>query len=61
MTALNISNFGDLLSAPTDDDLKGTALGLLRLQKTYKISASSIADGFLNEKGSYRQVFSHLF
>lgn len=54
MSVLNISNYREYLSAPIDDDLKGTALGLLRLQKTYKMSVSNIADGFINQEGSYR-------
>lgn len=36
------------MTFPTDEDLKGAASALLRLQETYNLKAASIARGELN-------------
>lgn len=40
---------GNTLELPTRDDLKGAAAALIRLQATYDLDASDLADGFSRE------------
>lgn len=46
----NITNYRseNLLKFPTDEDLNGAAVALMRLQDTYKLDTSSVARGELN-------------
>jgi len=38
----------NMLKFPTDEDLNGAAVALMRLQDTYKLDTSSVARGELN-------------
>lgn len=55
--ARNLSRYRTILQFPTEEDLKGTAEALLRVQKTYNINASSIANGDFGDSSPYRLVF----
>lgn len=44
----NITRYRNLLDFPNEEDFRGAANGLKRLQKTYNITAASMADGILN-------------
>ncbi|XP_066993933.1 prolyl 4-hydroxylase subunit alpha-2 [Anabrus simplex] len=44
----NITNYRAVLKFPTDEDLNGAAVALMRLQDTYKLDTSSVARGELN-------------
>ncbi|CAD7090460.1 unnamed protein product [Hermetia illucens] len=44
----NITNFREVLKFPTDEDLNGAAVALMRLQDTYNLDTSSVARGELN-------------
>ncbi|XP_065371276.1 prolyl 4-hydroxylase subunit alpha-1 [Calliphora vicina] len=44
----NITNFRNILKFPSDEDLNGAAVALMRLQDTYNLETSSLAKGELN-------------
>jgi prolyl 4-hydroxylase len=44
----NITTFRDHLKFPSDEDLSGAAIALMRLQDTYKLDTASVARGELN-------------
>jgi len=44
----NITTFRDQLKFPSDEDLSGAAVALMRLQDTYKLDTASVARGELN-------------
>ncbi|XP_059621208.1 prolyl 4-hydroxylase subunit alpha-1-like isoform X1 [Phlebotomus argentipes] len=44
----NVTNYRNLLKFPTDEDLNGAAVALMRLQDTYKLDTASVARGELN-------------
>lgn len=44
----NITNYRNVLKFPSDEDLNGAAVALMRLQDTYNLDTSSLAKGFLN-------------
>lgn len=44
----NITNYRTVLKFPSDEDLNGAAVALMRLQDTYKLDTSSVARGELN-------------
>jgi prolyl 4-hydroxylase len=44
----NVSNYRSLLKFPTEEDLTGVAIGLIRLQDTYGLKTADLADGKLN-------------
>lgn len=46
--AKNMSTYREVLKFPTDEDLTGAAVALMRLQDTYKLETTSIARGELN-------------
>ena len=39
---------------PSDEDLKGAAVGLIRLQDTYKLDSNDLASGYID--GVYHKV-----
>lgn len=53
-TIANITKYRTLYEFPTETDLKGTALALLRIQKVYDISIKSIANGDYHDNQKYR-------
>lgn len=44
----NITQYRNVLKFPSDEDLNGAAVALLRLQDTYQLDTSSVARGKLN-------------
>lgn len=44
----NITNSRSDLKFPTDEDLNGAAVALMRLQDTYKLETAQVAKGVLN-------------
>lgn len=44
----NFTMHRNFLKFPSDEDLNGAAIALIRLQDTYKLETSSIARGELN-------------
>ncbi|XP_037950136.1 prolyl 4-hydroxylase subunit alpha-1 [Teleopsis dalmanni] len=44
----NITNYRSILKFPSDEDLNGAAVALMRLQDTYQLDTSSVARGELN-------------
>lgn len=44
----NVTDHRNLLKFPSDEDLNGAAVALMRLQDTYKLETASIARGELN-------------
>lgn len=46
----NVTNYRDILKFPTDEDLTGAAIALIRLQDTYNLETASLALGNLNGK-----------
>uniref|UniRef100_A0A1A9ZZL2 Uncharacterized protein n=1 Tax=Glossina pallidipes TaxID=7398 RepID=A0A1A9ZZL2_GLOPL len=44
----NITNYRNVLKFPSDEDLNGAAVALMRLQDTYNLDTSSVARGELN-------------
>ena len=44
----NITNYRNILKFPSDEDLNGAAVALMRLQDTYNLDTSSLARGELN-------------
>ncbi|RZF43753.1 hypothetical protein LSTR_LSTR009176 [Laodelphax striatellus] len=44
----NMSQYREVLKFPTDEDLNGAAVALMRLQDTYKLDTASVARGQLN-------------
>ncbi|XP_063244081.1 prolyl 4-hydroxylase subunit alpha-1 isoform X2 [Bacillus rossius redtenbacheri] len=44
----NLTQYHQVLKFPTDEDLNGAAVALMRLQDTYKLDTSSVARGELN-------------
>lgn len=44
----NVTNYRDVLKFPSDEDLNGAAVALMRLQDTYKLDTASVARGELN-------------
>lgn len=44
----NITQYRNVLKFPSDEDLTGAAVALLRLQDTYQLDTSSVARGKLN-------------
>jgi prolyl 4-hydroxylase len=44
----NISEYRGVLKFPSDEDLNGAAIALIRLQDTYNLDTSSISSGILN-------------
>lgn len=52
VTAFSDSNYG--VRYPTADDLSGAAIGLLRLQDTYRLDTRDLADGKIyQDQGNY--------
>ncbi|XP_065087046.1 prolyl 4-hydroxylase subunit alpha-1-like [Ochlerotatus camptorhynchus] len=45
---VNVTNYRDVLKFPSDEDLNGAAVALMRLQDTYKLDTASVARGELN-------------
>lgn len=45
---LNITTSRNDLKFPTDEDLNGAAVALMRLQDTYKLETAQVARGVLN-------------
>lgn len=56
--ARNLSRYRKILEFPTEEDLRGTAQALLRVQKTYNINVSRIANGDFGDGSQNRLVFS---
>lgn len=44
----NVTNHRSLLKFPSDEDLNGAAVALVRLQDTYKLDTAHVAQGILN-------------
>jgi prolyl 4-hydroxylase len=44
---------------PEDDDLEGAAVGLLRLQDTYKLKTSDLANGFVGASSVGKGLNAH--
>lgn len=44
----NITNYRKILKFPSDEDLNGAAVALMRLQDTYDLDTASVAKGQLN-------------
>ncbi|XP_058444730.1 prolyl 4-hydroxylase subunit alpha-1-like [Malaya genurostris] len=44
----NVTNYRDVLKFPSDEDLNGAAVALMRLQDTYNLDTASVARGELN-------------
>lgn len=44
----NLTDYRNGLKFPTDEDLNGAAVALMRLQDTYELETASIARGELN-------------
>ncbi|XP_071438685.1 prolyl 4-hydroxylase subunit alpha-1 [Hetaerina americana] len=44
----NITSYREVLKFPSDEDLNGAAVALMRLQDTYKLDTASVARGELN-------------
>lgn len=44
----NVTNHRALLKFPSDEDLNGAAVALVRLQDTYKLDTAHVAQGILN-------------
>uniref|UniRef100_A0A1B0CQR2 procollagen-proline 4-dioxygenase n=1 Tax=Lutzomyia longipalpis TaxID=7200 RepID=A0A1B0CQR2_LUTLO len=44
----NVTNYRNILPFPTEEDLNGAAVALMRLQDTYKLDTASVARGELN-------------
>ncbi|KAF7637053.1 hypothetical protein Mgra_00003444 [Meloidogyne graminicola] len=44
---------------PDDEDLDGAALGLLRLQETYKLSTKQLADGYVGDENVGKALTAH--
>lgn len=44
----NVTDNRNLLKFPSDEDLNGAAVALMRLQDTYQLETASIARGELN-------------
>lgn len=44
----NITNYRNILKFPSDEDLNGAAVALMRLQDTYNLETASVARGELN-------------
>lgn len=44
----NVTNYRDTLKFPTDEDLNGAAVALMRLQDTYNLETSNVARGIIN-------------
>ncbi|GAB0097676.1 Prolyl 4-hydroxylase, alpha subunit [Sergentomyia squamirostris] len=44
----NVTNYRKVLQFPSDEDLNGAAVALMRLQDTYKLDTASVARGELN-------------
>ncbi|XP_034243816.1 prolyl 4-hydroxylase subunit alpha-1 isoform X3 [Thrips palmi] len=44
----NVTNYHSVLKFPTDEDLNGAAVALMRLQDTYKLDTSAVARGLIN-------------
>lgn len=44
----NITSYREILKFPSDEDLNGAAVALMRLQDTYKLDTASVARGELN-------------
>lgn len=64
----NITNSRSDLKFPTDEDLNGAAVALMRLQDTYKLETAQVARGVLNGvqystglSGSYIRTSSFVF
>lgn len=64
----NITNSRSDLKFPTDEDLNGAAVALMRLQDTYKLETAQVARGVLNGvqystglSGSYIRASSFVF
>lgn len=53
----NVTMHKNLLKFPSDEDLNGAAVALIRLQQTYALDTASIARGELNGV-QYRYVYS---
>lgn len=44
----NITQYRNVLKFPSDEDLNGAAVALMRLQDTYQLDTASVARGELN-------------
>jgi len=44
---------------PDDEDLDGAAIGLLRLQETYKLPTKQLADGFVGNENVGKELTAH--
>lgn len=44
----NVTNHRTILKFPTDEDLNGAAVALMRLQDTYKLDTTNVAQGVIN-------------
>lgn len=52
----NITQHRSVLRFPTDEDLNGAAIALMRLQDTYMLDTHSLAEGELQGKKYSRQL-----
>lgn len=43
-----MTNYQSVLKFPTEEDLNGAAVALMRLQDTYKLDTSAVARGLIN-------------
>lgn len=60
----NITNSRSDLKFPTDEDLNGAAVALMRLQDTYKLETAQVARGVLNGvqySTGLSGLYSHFF
>lgn len=55
----NVTNHRAVLKFPSEEDLNGAAVALMRLQDTYKLETSSIARGELNGVQYSTEMTSH--
>ena len=44
---------------PDDEDLEGAAVGLLRLQETYQLATSDLANGFVGGESVGKALSAH--
>ena len=52
----NLTSMAGMLSFPTEEDLNGVALALMRLQDTYKLDTSQLAQGSVLGMKAYREL-----
>lgn len=56
-----LANLTSMMHFPDEEDLNGMAIGLMRLQDTYKLETSQLAKGnILGVKSAYRELTGEL-